>query len=109
MILIRIFLRKWSSGCDDVIFVDVLMAVCDKMPMFKMLVSVEADILFNVFGKENIKKRAITLVNILSCAVKDTVCTHGVMRAIERVNEFGIQEMREKYLMCMQDQMDVGT
>ena len=45
--------------------------------------SFEADICFNLFGKENMEKRASKLVCILLCAVKDTVCTCGVKREIE--------------------------
>ena len=54
--------------------------------------SVEAESCF----KPNIKKFTSELLCIMVCAAKETVCTCGVKHGIERVKEYGIQEMLDK-------------
>ena len=49
-----------------------------------------------IFLNPNIKKHTSVLVLIMVCVVKDTVCTYEIKRVIERVKEFGIQEMWDK-------------
>ena len=70
--------------------------------------SVDLDICVNTYEK-NVKIRASEKLHILSCAVKNIVCTRGVERERERVKEFGFWEIRDKDVICTLDKKDVGT